>query len=442
MTESFGQMLATVFDIYGAAFPVGLAIAGAGALFGVFVVLKRVVFIGVTLSEAAACGIALGLLVGWPPFVGGLLTAMVVVVLLGLPFERWLNLPRDTLLGVLFVAFSGGSIVLVAKSGFGLEQVKTLLFGSLLFASSQDLRLIMAVLVPCTAWLLISLRPTSYAFLDPDAASVLGIPVKALELAFFAALGAVVAAASKIAGVLLIFCYLVVAPGVALLLYHRLAGVLAIAVGVAWLATVGGILVSYRFDLPPNQTVGLVHCAMFLLAVLTRTGIPGLSWGKGLPFTAGGTLVVLGWLLTRPLTEGGGVGTLPEVPACPVCQAAGTVVAPATPTTAVAPSAAPSGPGGEAPPPDWPDRVREVREGLRHHGRAGIPAALALLREDPPLLFRSQVVTDLDAVLGIPSGWQIRIPASDPANLAAQARCLGSPFPVSPGPDERTRRNP
>ncbi|NLI78794.1 MAG: metal ABC transporter permease [Candidatus Riflebacteria bacterium] len=428
MSESFFGMLATVLDIYGAAFPVGLAIAAAGALFGVFVVLKRVVFIGVTLSEAAACGIALGLLMGWHPFVGALLTAMVVVVLLGLPFERWLRLPRDTLLGVLFVAFSGGSIVLVAKSGFGLEQVKTLLFGSLLFASSQDLWLIMGVLVPCTAWLLISLRPTTYAFLDPDAASVLGIPVKALELAFFVALGAVVAAASKIAGVLLIFCYLVVAPGVALLLHHRLGGVLVIAVGVAWLATVGGILVSYRFDLPPNQTVGLLHCAMFLLAVLTRTGLPGLSWGKGLPATVVGTLVLLGWLLTIPSTEVSEAGAPPQPPACPVCQASATALSPGLPTAPVM-----DGPAGEPASPNWPERARQVREGLHHHGRAGIPAALALLREDPPLLFRSQVVAALDQALGAPSGWQIRAPASDPANLAVLARCLGGLATVSPG---------
>lgn len=434
MPDSFFDLLATVFDIYGAAFPVGLAIAGAGALFGVFVVLKRVVFIGVTLSEGAACGIALGLLLGWPPFVGALVTAMAVVLLLGLPFERWLNLPRDTLLGVLFVAFSGGSIVLVAKSGFGLEQVKALLFGSLLFASPQDLWLIMGVLVPCTAWLLISLRPTTYAFLDPDAATVLGIPVKALELAFFVALGAVVAAAAKIAGVLLIFCYLVVAPGVALLLHHRLGGVLVIAVGVAWLATVGGILVSYRFDLPPNQTVGLLHCAIFLLAVLTRTTIPGLSWGKGLPFTSVGTLVVLGWLLTMPLAEGSGAGTTPGLPACAVCLASGTAMTPAVPTVV-----ATGGFPGELILPAWPERVQQVREGLSHHGRAGIPAALALLREDPPLLFRAQVVAALDEVLGTPSGWQIRAPASDPVNLAAQARCLGGPNPVPAGHDSRRR---
>nr|MBP7635933.1 metal ABC transporter permease [Candidatus Ozemobacteraceae bacterium] len=301
MHEPIASMISTVMEIYGTALPVGLLIAATGALFGVFVVLKRVVFIGVTLSEAAACGIALGLLMGWPAFVGALLTAMLVVILLGLPFERWLNLPRDTFLGVLFVAFSAGSVVLVAKSGFGLEKVKNLLFGSLLFASPHDLWLIMAVLLPCAAWLLVSLRPTVYAFLDPDAAQVLGIRVRAMEFAFFVALGAVVAAASKIAGVLLIFCYLVVAPGTALVLYHRLAGVLALAVAVACLVTFGGILVSYRFDLPPNQTIGLAHCLVFLLAVLTRTRLPGIGWRSGIPFTGLATAACLFFLLTVPV---------------------------------------------------------------------------------------------------------------------------------------------
>lgn len=408
MHESLASMVSTVMEIYGTALPVGLLIAATGALFGVFVVLKRVVFIGVTLSEAAACGIALGLLLGWPAFVGALLTAMLVVILLGLPFERWLNLPRDTFLGVLFVAFSAGSVVLVAKSGFGLEKVKNLLFGSLLFASPHDLWLIMAVLAPCAVWLLVSLRPTVYAFLDPDAAQVMGIRVRTMEFAFFVALGAVVAAASKIAGVLLIFCYLVVAPGTALVLYHRLAGVLVLSVAVACLVTFGGILVSYKFDLPPNQTIGLAHCLVFLLAVLTRTGLPGIAWRSGIPFTGLATAACLFCLLTLPVD-----GQRSDVPA-PAHPSGPAVSGEAA--TAVEPQAVAAS--------DWPALVERIGADFRTRGRGAVPDAVAFLRRDPPLLFRAQVVADIEKSIGASAGWQIRRPASDPRNHAAAEACL------------------
>ncbi|HEY9071550.1 MAG TPA: metal ABC transporter permease [Candidatus Ozemobacteraceae bacterium] len=408
MSESLSSMISTVLEIYGTALPVGLLIAATGALFGVFVVLKRVVFIGVTLSEAAACGIALGLLLGWPTFVGALLTAMLVVILLGLPFERWLNLPRDTFLGVLFVAFSAGSIVLVAKSGFGLEKVKNLLLGSLLFASPHDLWLIMAVLLPCAAWLLASIRPTVYAFLDPDAAQVLGIRVRVMEFAFFVALGAVVAAASKIAGVLLIFCYLVVAPGAALVLYHRLAGVLVLSVSIACLVTFGGILVSYRFDLPPNQTIGLAHCLVFLLAVLTRTRLPGIAWRSGIPFTGLATAACLLFLLTAPIDG----------------QCSDSAASAHTPGPTVANEAAIPGEPRAVTPSDWPALVERISADFRTRGRAAVPDAVAFLRRDPPLLFRLQVVTEIEKAIAASSGWQIRRPASDPVNGAAAAACL------------------
>ncbi len=420
MPESLWTMVNTVLDIYGPALPVGLIIAAVGAVFGVFVVLKRVVFIGVTLSEAAACGIALGLLLGWPPFVGALLTALVVVALLGLPFERWLRLPRDTLLGVLFVAFSAGSIVLVSQSGFGLEKVKALLFGSLLFASRTDLLLITAVLVPCALWLLLSLRPTTYAFLDPDAAAVLGIPVKTLELAFFVALGAVVAAAAKIAGVLLIFCYLVVAPGVALLLHHRLRGVLVLAVVAAWLSTIGGILLSYRFDLPPNQTVGLVHCLLFGAAVVGRSGLPMVGWAHGLPFSLLSSTIIVIALLVLPGAMSTGAPTMVDSGnAEVVCgrsdNASGACVFATVASAATSPATL-----------DWSARTQELCDRIARERQHGVRPAFAFLAEDPPLLFRARVVAALDAVLPMPCGWHVRAPAGDPRNQEVCRRCLAA----------------
>ncbi len=417
MPESISSMIGTVLEIYGPAFPVGLVIAVSGALFGVFVVLKRVVFIGVTLSEAAACGIALGLLLGWHPFLGALLTAMIVVVMLGLPFERWLKLPRDTLLGVLFVAFSAGAVVLVAKSGFGLEKVKNLLFGSLLFASNQDLFVITAVLAPCTLWLLVSIRPTTYAFLDPDAASVLGIKVKTMELAFFVTLGAVVAAASKIAGVLLIFCYLVVAPGAALLLHHRLGGVLLLSATVAATATIGGILVSYRFDLPPNQTVALVHCLIFLLAVIGHSRLPVVSLGRGIPVTVLGTTLILFLLLSLPMAI---QGQAPESASGAEFQ-----VPHAVPPAVSPPFASPGGgsEGVNGPrPADWGSRVTRLRGMMEEAGKSAVPEAMDFLAQDPPLLYRSQILAGIEAVLNASSGWNIRLPASDERNKDAASR--------------------
>jgi ABC-type Mn2+/Zn2+ transport system permease subunit len=77
-----------------------------------------------------------------------------------------------------------------------------------------------------------------------------------------------VSAASKIAGSLLIFCYLVVTPSAALLLSRRIAGVMVVAVTGALLVTLAGITLSFSRDLPTNQAVAAVACTWFVIALL------------------------------------------------------------------------------------------------------------------------------------------------------------------------------
>jgi len=258
--------LQTLVEMFPQAILGGLLIASVCALLGVFVILKRVVFIGIALSEVAACGVAAGLLFGIHPVVSASVLTLVTVALLAYPFEQE-RIPRDAILGVVFVLAAGLSILLVAKSGFGLQDVKALLYGDLILTSDGDLAVLAATLVPILAYVLLFLRPTLYTFLDRDAAKVLGIRAALWELLYFLALGLAVSAASKIAGALLVFCYLVVAPAAALLLAKRLGAVMLAAAGLAALCTVAGLYWSVSRDLPTNQTIAVVSCGCFGIAL-------------------------------------------------------------------------------------------------------------------------------------------------------------------------------
>jgi len=259
--------LATLWRLFPEALTAGLVISAVCAVLGVFVVLKRVVFIGITLSEVAACGIAGAMVCGVHPFLGASALTLATVAILAYPFEMR-RIPRDAVLGIIFVLACGLSILLVAGSGFGLRDVKALLYGDLILTSRRDLAIILAVLVPVGACVLAFLRPMLYTFLDRDAARAMRMRVMVWELAFFSALGLAVAAASKVAGALLVFCCLVVPPSAALLLSRRLARVIAIAVALALVSTAGGLGVSLRHDLPANQTIAVVTCGLFGLALV------------------------------------------------------------------------------------------------------------------------------------------------------------------------------
>ena len=258
--------LRTLIGSFPNAIAAGLLVGVACALLGVFVILKRVVFIGIALSEIAACGIAGALLAGLPPILGAILLTLGAVALLAGPFESR-RIPRDALLGILYVGAASLSVLLVAGSGHGLTEVKALLYGDLILASPADLRLLAALLGPAIVLLLAFLRPMLYAFLDREAATVLGVRPARWEMLFFLLLGLVVATASKAAGSLLVFCYLIVPPATALLLARRLGLVLALAAAFAALATLAGIAISFRADWPTNPTICAASVAGLLLAL-------------------------------------------------------------------------------------------------------------------------------------------------------------------------------
>ena len=243
----------------------GIVIAIVCAWLGVFVILKRVVFIGITLSETAACGIAGALVLHVPPFAGAITLTLLAVGLLALPFESR-RIPRDAVLGVLFVATSSLSVLLVSGSGHGLQEVKALLYGDLILTTPKDFFVVCATLIPALIYLALFGRPTLYAFLDREAATVLGIKPGRWELLFFIVLGLVVAAASKVAGALLVFCYLIAPAACALLLAKRLWVVLTLACFIAVLATISGLCLSFAVDWPTNQTLCLVACGLLALA--------------------------------------------------------------------------------------------------------------------------------------------------------------------------------
>ena len=115
--------LKVIFEVFPHAVVAGVVIAAVCAFLGIFVILKRVVFIGVALSQVAAAGIAIAFVSGLPPYLGAGILTLAAVWLLACPYETR-RIPRDAVMGTIFVAASGLSILVVAKSGFGLLDVQ------------------------------------------------------------------------------------------------------------------------------------------------------------------------------------------------------------------------------------------------------------------------------------------------------------------------------
>ena len=263
------QSAASFTQLFPEAVICGTVMAAVCSAFGVFVVLKRIVFISIALSEAATCGLALALVFHFSPLAGSALVTGVVVFLLTLPEKRQ-RLPKDVVLGTVFLLASSASVLLVAQSGFGLEEIKAMLYGDLIVSSAHDRWVLLLTGVPSLAVLLLFLKPVLYAFLDREAAFVMGIRCWFWEGLFFFLLGLVVSGASKSGGALLVFCQLVVVPATALLLARRLWAVIGLSMALGVLTTWAGLLTAYRVDLPANPTIIGVACLLLMGVALAR----------------------------------------------------------------------------------------------------------------------------------------------------------------------------
>ena len=261
----------------------GLIMAVTCGVFGVFVLLRRMVFISIALSECAACGIAAASLWRLSPLWGAAASCLVAVAFLAIDWEN-ARIPRDAVLGTVFAAASAGSVLIVAKSGLGLMEVKALLYGDLILASARDVVILLGIHLPLLGLCLLFLKPILYTFIDRNAAQVLGIPVRCVEFTFFMAIGLVVSAAGQTGGAILIFSYLVVVPTAALGASRRLPVVLALSALLGMAATMAGFTWSYHHDLPGNQCIIIAAC--LFSAALATAAWTWRRWKRSPPKTA------------------------------------------------------------------------------------------------------------------------------------------------------------
>lgn len=257
----------------------GLVIAVCCSFFGTLVVLKRLVFIGATLSQAAACGIAAAFFYHVHPFLGAVAFNLAAVTLLAFSSEE-ARVPRDAVMAALFILTSSLAVLFVSKSADGLEEVQSLMYGDLLLTSAQDLKILLIILAPFSLGILVFFRPIVYTFVDREEAKTLGIKVRFWELFFYYILGIVVSAASKLGGMLLVFCFLVIPPLTGLLMSNRLRGAILISIAAAIFAMLSGFFISYVYDLPTNQVI-VAAAFLFLAPVLMKKYLLSLLKKQG-----------------------------------------------------------------------------------------------------------------------------------------------------------------
>lgn len=255
-----------------------LLIALACSVLGVYVVLRRIVFVGAALAQLSSAGIALGLFL-YGLGIGGELThhpvAMALLVTItgamffGFGSSSRGGIPPDATIGVTYAVAAAAGILLIAKAKTG-EAHDIFLQGNILGITRLDTMILLAVAVPVLLVHAVFYKEFLFVSFDRETARTLGYNVRFWNLLLYFTLGVVIAYAMQFAGVMLVFNFLVLPAVTGLLLARSMGGIFAVAIVSALLAALLGFSLSVPFDLPSGPTIITVSGAQALLAWLAR----------------------------------------------------------------------------------------------------------------------------------------------------------------------------
>jgi len=261
-----------------------LILVGIHGYLGLHVIAREVIFVDLALAQVAALGwaaaglgmaVPLEVLPGVGPeaaaYLTGLIATLVAAALLAVTRLDDLPVPQEAIIGIVYVVASAATILLAAQAPRGSEHVQELLTGSLLWVTWPTILKTAAVYgaVGVVHWFLRDRFLT--ISMDPDRARREGWSLAWWDFLFYALFGVVVTSSVAIAGVLLVFTFLVIPAVIAFLFVRRPASLLAVAWATGSVATLAGLLVSYGTDLPTGPVVVCAFAAALAGAFVVRS---------------------------------------------------------------------------------------------------------------------------------------------------------------------------
>jgi zinc/manganese transport system permease protein len=255
-------------------FVASLILTGIHAYLGVHVVERGVIFVDLALAQIAALGATIAILIGMDPHGQGAYWLSLAFTFIGAAIfafarTRRGHIPQEAFIGIAYAVASAAAILAMSKATGETEHLKDMLVGNILAVNRHE--------VIKTAILYGAIGVFHYIFrhkfllisTNPAEAEARGMSIRFWDFLFYASFGFVVTSSVAIAGVLLVFCYLIVPSVGAMLFADRVGRRLAIGWTMGTLVSALGVYFSVLMDLPTGAaivcTFGAVLVVMFFI---------------------------------------------------------------------------------------------------------------------------------------------------------------------------------
>jgi manganese/iron transport system permease protein/iron/zinc/copper transport system permease protein len=243
-------------------------------LMGVFIVLRRMSYIGHGLSHSVFGGAVVAYLMSWNFYIGAGLWGFFSALLINATARRR-NIGADAAIGIVTTASFALGVALISRERQFTRNFEAALFGNILGVTRQDILIITGVFVAVLAALFFSYKQLLFTTFDPEIARVYGVRTNWVDAGFALALAATIVASMNIVGVTLIAAAIVVPPSTARLISKSFGRVIIISTVLGAGLGFGGMFLSFEYDIASGASIVLLGTAVFM-SVYAFTG--ARSW--------------------------------------------------------------------------------------------------------------------------------------------------------------------
>jgi manganese/iron transport system permease protein/iron/zinc/copper transport system permease protein len=241
------------------------------ALVGVYIVLRRMSYIGHGLSHAVFGGAVVSALMGWNFFLGagawGFLAALLIQ---GTARRR--NIGADAAIGIITTASFAFGVALISRTRSFQQNFESALFGNILGVTPRDLIAIGVVTAVVAVAVFFTYKQLLFATFDPEIAPIYGVPTRWIDAGFALSLAATIVVCMNVVGVTLIAAAIVIPPVAARLVTDSFARMMIIAMLLGGLCGFAGMFLSYYWDIASGPAIILLAAAAFA-AIYVATGV-------------------------------------------------------------------------------------------------------------------------------------------------------------------------
>jgi zinc/manganese transport system permease protein len=242
---------------------------------GLHVVQRGIIFIDIAMAQMASLGICIAVLMQFEPeslmaYFLGLAVTLIGAAIFSTTGKRTSQIPQEAIIGINYVVAAAAAVLLLSRSAHGNEEIRNMLVGDITVVSAAEVWKCFVVFV-AVGILHFGLRKNFLLIsFDRDAAYERGLRVRWWDFLFYATFGLVVTIFVRVAGVLLVFSYLIVPAVCGVTLARRISARLLIGWAISFIGGIAGLFFSFWWDLPSGAAIVCTFGALLVLVALAQ----------------------------------------------------------------------------------------------------------------------------------------------------------------------------